>query len=145
MHWCLHKMTDKVQVNFRNICSSQKMCILSWFDIQMSRMGGFNEILVIVNSSHPSAASMRQWTGSSLAHTMAWRRTWTNAGLLSIGLLGTDITEVWIVILSFSFKKMHLKMSAAKVAPFYPGGYDLTHLLLLPHICINELGQHWFR
>ena len=21
----------------------------------------------------------------------------------------------------------------------------LTHLLLLPHICVNEMGQHWFR
>ena len=42
--------------------------------------------------------------------------TWTNAGLLSIGLLGTHFNEIWIDILSFSFNKMHLKMSSAKTA-----------------------------
>ena len=42
--------------------------------------------------------------------------TWTNAGLLSIGLLGTNFSEVRIGILSFSFKEMHLKLSSAKMA-----------------------------
>ena len=48
-----------------------------------------------VNPSPSSAAYMRHWTGSSLVQVMACllavRRqaiTWTNAGLLSIGLLG---------------------------------------------------------
>ena len=42
--------------------------------------------------------------------------TWTNAGILSIGLLETKFNEIWIGNLSFVFKKMHLKMSAAKLA-----------------------------
>ena len=39
---------------------------------------------------------------------------WTNAGLLSIRLLGTNISEILIGILSL--KKMHLKWSSAKMA-----------------------------
>ena len=35
---------------------------------------------------------------------------WTNAGLLLIGPLGTNISEILIEILTFSFKKMRLKV-----------------------------------
>ena len=42
--------------------------------------------------------------------------TWTNAGLLSIGLLGTSFSEIWIGNLSLSCKKMYVKMSSAKMA-----------------------------
>ena len=43
---------------------------------------------------------------------------WTNAGILLIGLLGTNFSEIFIKIHTFSFKKMYLKMSAAKWWPF---------------------------
>ena len=43
---------------------------------------------------------------------------WTNAGILSIGPLGTNFSEILIEILTFSFKKMHLKMSSGKWRPF---------------------------
>ena len=46
---------------------------------------------------------------------------WTNAGLLLIGPLGTDFSEILIEILTFSFKKMHLKVSSAKRRPFCLG------------------------
>ena len=46
---------------------------------------------------------------------------WTNAGLLLIGPLGTNFNEILIEILTFSFKKMRLKMSSAKRRPFCPG------------------------
>ena len=36
---------------------------------------------------------------------------WTNAGILLIGPLGTNFNEILIEINTFSFKKMHLKMS----------------------------------
>ena len=39
---------------------------------------------------------------------------WTNAGILLIGPLGTNFNEFFIGIQTFSFKKMHLKMSSAK-------------------------------
>ena len=46
---------------------------------------------------------------------------WTNAGILLIGPLGTNFSEILIVIHTFSFKKMHLKMSSAKWRPFRLG------------------------
>ena len=46
---------------------------------------------------------------------------WTNAGILLIGPLGTNFSEVLIGIQTFAFKKMHLKMSSAKWRPFCLG------------------------
>ena len=46
---------------------------------------------------------------------------WTNAGILLIGPLGTNFSEVLSDIHAFSFKKMHLKMSSAKWRPFCLG------------------------
>ena len=43
---------------------------------------------------------------------------WTNAGLLLIGPLGTNFIEIFIEILTFSFKQMRLKVSSAKRRPF---------------------------
>ena len=43
---------------------------------------------------------------------------WTNAGILLIGHLGTNFSEIWIWIQTFSFKKMHFKMASAKWRPF---------------------------
>ena len=43
---------------------------------------------------------------------------WTNAGILLIGTLGTNFNEILPEIHTFSFKKMHLKMSSAKWRPF---------------------------
>ena len=37
---------------------------------------------------------------------------WTNAGILLIGPLGTNFSEILIGIQTFSFKKLHLKMSS---------------------------------
>ena len=48
--------------------------------------------------------------------------TWTNASILSIGLLGTYFNEIWIGILSFSYKKKQLKMSSAKMAAIFVQG-----------------------
>ena len=43
---------------------------------------------------------------------------WTIAGILLIGTLGTNFSEILIGIQTFSFKKKHLKMSSAKWRPF---------------------------
>ena len=51
--------------------------------------------------------------------------TWTNTELLLIGSLGTNFSESRIKLKSFSFIKMHLKMSSAKWCPFCPGGDEL--------------------
>ena len=39
---------------------------------------------------------------------------WTNAGILLIGPLGTNYSEILIEIHTFTFRKMHFKMSSAK-------------------------------
>ena len=39
---------------------------------------------------------------------------WTSAGILLMGPLGTNFSEILIEIHTFSFKKMHLKMSSGK-------------------------------
>ena len=46
---------------------------------------------------------------------------WTNAGLLLIGPFLTNFSEILIEILTFSFKKMRLKVSSANRRPFCLG------------------------
>ena len=43
---------------------------------------------------------------------------WTNAGLLLIGPLGTNFSEILIEILTFPLKKMRLKVLSAKQQPY---------------------------
>ena len=60
---------------------------------------------------------------------------WTNAGILLIGPLWTNFSEILIEIPTFSFKKMRLKVSSAKWRPFclglnvLRGGHGLPHSL----------------
>ena len=54
----------------------------------------------------------------------------TNAGLLLIGPLGTKFNEILIEILTFSFKRMRLKVSSAKRRPFCLGLNVLIHVAI---------------
>ena len=56
---------------------------------------------------------------------------WTNAGMLLIGPLGTNFSEISIKILAFSFAKIRLKVSSAKRRPFCLG--------------LNVLKRTWFQ
>ena len=67
--------------------------------------------------------------------------TWTNAGILLIGPLGTNFSEISINVLTFSFTKMRLKVSSAKWRPFCLGLNVLTHCDRVTHKCISELGS----
>ena len=51
---------------------------------------------------------------------------WTNAGILLIGPLATNFSEILIEIHTFSFKKMHLKMLSGKWRPSCLGLNVLT-------------------
>ena len=64
---------------------------------------------------------------------------WTNAGILLIGPLRTNFSEILIEILTYSFKKMCLKVSSAKWRSFCLGFHGLTHLSLVAHAYL-----HWF-
>ena len=55
---------------------------------------------------------------------------WNNAGILSIGPLGTNFSEILIEILTFSFKEMRLKVSSAKWRPFCLGLNVLTVIIV---------------
>ena len=46
---------------------------------------------------------------------------WTNDGILLIGPWGTNFSEILTDIHTFSFKKIHLKMSSVKWRPFFLG------------------------
>ena len=53
---------------------------------------------------------------------------WTNAGIVLIGPLGTNFSEILNEINTCSFKKMHLKMSSGKWRPFFLG----LNVLIIP-------------
>ena len=61
--------------------------------------------------------------GSDNGLSPGWRQAiiWTNAGILLIGPLGTNFSEISIKIQIFSFTKMCLKVSSAKWCPFWLG------------------------
>ena len=50
---------------------------------------------------------------------------WTNVGILLIGPLRTNLSEILIGIQTFSFRKMHLKISSATWRPFCLGLNEL--------------------
>ena len=76
---------------------------------------------------------------------------WTNAGILLLGPLGTNVSENSIEILTFSFTKMRLKVSSAKWRPFCLGLNALTLLVLrleyfgltmsVPCTCLSSSGR----
>ena len=62
--------------------------------------------------------------------------TWTNFGILLTGPLGTNFSEILTENHTFSFKKMHVKISSGKWRPFSPG------LVVSPHtLSTRELKQ----
>ena len=74
---------------------------------------------------------------------------WTNAGILLIGPLGTNFSEIIIEIQTFSSKKIRLKMSSAKCCSFRLGLNVLTFAVKLPsgeyHKTSLMMSQYWFR
>ena len=65
---------------------------------------------------------------------------WTNAGILLIGPLGTNFSEISIKILTFSFTKMRLKVSSAKWRPFCLG----LNVLSVGQICVGVQHFGWW-
>ena len=57
---------------------------------------------------------------------------WTNPGILLIGPLGTNFSEILIGIQTFSFRKMHLKVSSGKWRPFCLGLNELNESMHSP-------------
>ena len=82
---------------------------LKWVTIGLTHWGRATHICVndqtIIGSDNGLAPGRRQAI------------IWTNDGILLIGALGTNFSEISIEILTFSFKKMRLNVSSAKWRP----------------------------
>ena len=70
------------------------------------------------------------WVSVGLGNGLSpvWRQaiTWTNAGLLSIGPLGTNFSGIQIKIQNFSLIKMYFEMLSAKLAATLSRGDELN-------------------
>ena len=86
---------------------------------------------------------------NGLSHGRRQTIIWTNAGILLIGPWGTIFSEILIEILTFSFKKMRLKMSSAKWRPFFSASMCLcshdnkaaSHRVVILHSFLFDCGR----
>ena len=74
---------------------------------------------------------------------------WNNAGILLIRTLGTNFCEIWNEVHSFSFKKVHLKMSSGTCVHFVLASMGehrcLTHVYSVSVLlCTNGYIAKWF-
>ena len=93
--------------------------VMAWGRTGGNRWGRVTHIrgckLTIIGSDNGLSPDMRQ------------AFIWTDAKILLIGPLGTNVSEIFIEIHTFSFKKMHLKNSFWKWRPFCLGLNVLTN------------------
>ena len=88
------------------------------FEILHERQGPINSI---IEAEWPRYASINYAIiGSDNGLSPVWRHAviWTNDGLLLIGHLGTNFSEMLIKLQQFSFMKMHLKCRLQNVGHF---------------------------
>ena len=94
----------------RRINQSNNLLLIHWGRVTHICVGN----LTIIGSDNGLSPGRRQ------------APIWTNAGILLIGPLGTNFSEILIEIQIFLYMKMHLKMSSAKWRPFCLGLNMLT-------------------
>ena len=90
-----------------------------------------NEI-IIIGSDNGSSPGRRQAI------------IWTNAGILLTGPLWTSFSEILIELLTFSFKKMGLKVSSAKRRPFCLGLNVLMSALVWCYLSVLQVFGIWW-
>ena len=106
--------------------------------------------LLVINSLGPSDAIWWQGSGSTLTQVMACCLTAPSHYL----------NQCWLLISKVEWHSSkgkftrdtsainHEVICEIKYLNFhsnFPGVNELTHLPLMLHICVSELGQHWFR
>ena len=109
------------------------------------------------HSNHPWSSALTNWirvthicvgkitTIGSDNGLSPWRYQaiiWTNAEILLIGPLRTNLSKILIGIQTFSFTKMHLKMWSAKWRPFCLGLNVLRNLSMC-FAGIRSVGFHY--
>ena len=122
MRLLIHSQSSMVALIINEIHRSPSICISS---IYVSYM--------LVMKIHSKVGSLTHWgwvthicvsnltiigPDNGLSPGRRQAIIWTNAGILSIGTLGTNFSEILIEILTFSFKNMLLKVSSGKWQPF---------------------------
>ena len=119
---------------------------LSWMPKQLICIMSLKIILMKLPSHLPGAYELTRWgwvmhicvsklttigSDNDLSHGRRQAIIWPNAGILLIGPLGTNFSEILIEIWTFSFKKMHLKMSSGNW-PFFVG-LNMLNVFTLEH------------
>ena len=64
---------------------------------------------------------------------------WTSAGILLIGPLGTNFSEISIKILAISFTKIRLQVSSAKWRPFCLG-FNVLRTYIYASLGLDDIG-----
>ena len=86
------------------------------------------------------------WHWISFVYWLTQAIIWTNVGILLIGPLETNFSEILIKIYIFSFKKMHLEMSFGNWWPFCLGlnvlKYNHCHTICLVIIEVTDSCQN---
>ena len=110
---------------------------MSWIDGALGHTSNQNHVKLLQNLTHWGrvthiCVSKLAIIGSDngLSPERRQANIWTNAGILLIGTLGTNFSEILSEIHTFSLKKMHLKASSAKRRPFC-----LCLNVLIIHVC----------
>ena len=76
------------------------------------------------------------WYSTGASFQIFYNIIYTNAGILLIGPLATNFSEILIEMYMFSFKKMHLKMSSGSWGPLCLGLNVLNEYNATPDIAI---------
>ena len=93
------------------LCIWNKLKIFEWV-LCLKKLSGFDHWGRVTHICVGNLAIIGSYNGLSPSRRKAI--TWSNAGILLIGPLGTNFSEIWIGIKTYSLKKIHLKMSSAK-------------------------------
>ena len=97
-----------------------------------------------LNSSPPSAAYMRQWIGSALVQIMACRLFGAKPlskpmlGNCQLNPYGHTSVKFQSKYIFFSFTKMHLKISSAKLAAILSRGRWVKHVNATYHGLVHS-------
>ena len=114
------EITREIPVPFDSIPDIIKAYVLF-----TSHVVYIDQMIGDINSLNPSGAYMRQKTtiGSCNGLSLGRRQAiiWIDAGMLLIRHIDSKFSEILIEINTFSFMKIHLKMSSRKWRPFYLG------------------------
>ena len=145
VNWCPNDITLLITLWLQNPFLSDLLKFLAWtLDIDvLVKMWYFMWIFFLylllqgfdLNDIYLSMNWDGIGSGYGLSPVQHQAITWTNAALLSVGHLGTNFSEIWIVILSFSVKKIHLKMFPGS----QPSCLSLNVLIKIPESWIHDI------